>query len=190
MTGFFTTALIGLLAMSTAQAAEIALPVEPTYPTHVVSMTGYNAVAEQTDGDPHTTASGAYSNPQIIAARSVDLKEELPYGTVIEVVAKADTSNPNCGIGLVDEYIGLRVVADSMHSRKRNQIDLMFINDKVVRAAGKKVNPAIALGVCKNIEIKVVGKVDIKSLPKTQDSLRTAIGWLPKASAQNLAIKK
>lgn len=197
MTGIVSTALMGFLVASTAPWA---MPVdstvateaiqEPTYPTYTVSMTGYNAVPAQTDSDPYTTASGAYSNPEVMAARSVDLKDELPFGTVIEIVTTSASTSPNCGIGVVDDHIGYRVIGDSMHSRKRNQIDLLFINDKVVRAAGRVVNPAVAFGVCKNVEIRVVGKVDIKTIPKTQDELRVAMGMLPKAEEQHLAVKK
>ena len=149
-------------------------------------MTGYNAVAAQTDGDPHITASGAFSNPDIIAARSQDLADELPFGTVIEVVAAS--SSPNCGYGLVDDQIGLRVIADSMHSRMRNKIDILFDMQDTVRAGGKETNPAIALGVCKRVQIRVVGKIDMKNIPTTQTGLRIAVGMLPKAGEQLLAV--
>lgn len=195
MTGIVSTALMGFLVASSttwAMPTELATAdaIEPTYPTYTVSMTGYNAVPAQTDGDPYTTASGAYSNPEVMAARSVDLKDELPFGTVIEVVTTSASTSPNCGIGVVEKHIGYRVIGDSMHSRKRNQIDLLFINDKVVKAAGRIVNPAVAFGVCKNVEIRVVGKVDIKKIPKTQKDLRIAIETLPKADEQVLAIRK
>jgi 3D (Asp-Asp-Asp) domain-containing protein len=197
MTGIVSTALMGFLV---ASSTPWVLPVdmieaanaitEPTYPTYTVSMTGYNAVPSQTDGDPNTTASGAYSNPEVMAARSVDLKDELPFGTVIEVVTTSASTSPNCGIGVVEKHIGYRVIGDSMHSRKRNQIDLMFKNDKVVKAAGRMVNPAVAFGVCKNVEIRVIGKIDIKKVPKNQTELKIAAQALPKAVDQNLAIKK
>ena len=181
MTGIFNTALIGLFALSgmgghTAFATTTAIaPIEPSYPSYTVAMTGYNAVAAQTDGDPHITASGAFSNPDIIAARSQDLADELPFGTVIEVVAAS--SSPNCGYGLVDDQIGLRVIADSMHSRMRNKIDILFDMQDTVRAGGKETNPAIALGVCKRANT-VVGKIDMKNIPTTQTGLRIAVGML------------
>ena len=147
---------------------------EPTYQTLVVSMTGYNAVPEQTDANPLVTASGAYSNPDIMAARSVDLADDLPFGTVIAI--STDASSPNCGISAVSELIGLRVIGDSMHPRKRNQIDLLFDQNDTVRARGKQMNPALVLGVCKDIEIAVVGHVDIKHIPQTQTALKAALG--------------
>lgn len=194
MTGILNTALIGLFALSgslgnTAFATTTTIaPPEPSYPTYSVSMTGYNAVAAQTDGDPHVTASGAYSEPDVVAARSIDLADELPYGTVIEVVSHSANPSKNCGIGAVDEYLGLRVIADSMHSRKRNQIDLLFNTDKTIRAGGRLVNPAVAFGVCKEVEIRVVGKVDMKNVPTSQAELRLAVGKLEKAKQGNLVV--
>lgn len=191
MTGILTTALGGLFLLSNiGLGATTTAPVVRDYPTYTVSMTGYNAVPEQTDSDPFTTASGAYSNPEVVAARSVDLKETLPFGTVIEIVAHNDNSNPNCGFSVVEEHLGLRVVADSMHPRKRNQIDVLLPNEKTIFANKRWVNPAVALGVCKEVEIRVVGKVAIKEIPKTQDELRLAVGVLEGASLQQLAVKK
>lgn len=181
--GLFLVSNMGLGATSTPPAA-----IE--YPTYTVSMTGYNAVPEQTDGDPFTTASGAYSNPEVVAARSVDLKEQLPWGTVIEIIARGDAANPNCGYEVVEEHLGLRVIADSMHPRKRNQIDILLPNEKTIFANKRWVNPAVALGVCKEIEIRIVGKVAIKDIPKTQKELRLAVGDIQPATAQNLALKK
>lgn len=191
MTGIFTTAIGGLFLLSNiGLGTTTPALISPDYPTYTVSMTGYNAVPEQTDSDPFTTASGAYSNPEVVAARSVDLKETLPFGTVIEIVAHNDTSNPNCGFAVVEEHLGLRVIADSMHPRKRNQIDILLPNEKTIFANKRWVNPAVALGVCKQVEIRVVGKVTIKEIPKTQDELRLAVGVLEGAPLQQLALKK
>jgi 3D (Asp-Asp-Asp) domain-containing protein len=167
---------------STSEAYE-----EPeSLPTYTVSMTGYNAVAAQTDGDPRTTASGAYSNPEIIAARSVDLADELPFGTVISVMPA--TTTPNCGYGFIADEIGLRVIGDSMASRMRNKIDILFDEDETVHAQeGKLRNPARALGYCKNVQIAVVGHVDIRHIPKTQSELAALING---TGGKDLAINK
>lgn len=194
MTTILATAIGGLFLLSStalgAPAEEPAVEPAPVYPTYTVSMTGYNAVEAQTDGDPFTTASGAYSNPEVVAARSVDLKDDLPFGTVIEIVAHNDTNNRSCGFSVVEEYLGLRVVADSMHPRKRNQIDILLPNEKTIFANNRWVNPAVALGVCREIEIRVVGSVAIRDIPKTQGDLRLAIGVLKSAESQALAVKK
>ncbi|MBI5644750.1 3D domain-containing protein [Candidatus Kaiserbacteria bacterium] len=195
MTGLTTTALMGVfllqgVTLPIAAASDWTVSLEPSYPAYTVRMTGYNAVPEQTDSTPHITASGAYTHSEVVAARSIDLADELPFGTVIEIMPKVGTSTPNCGLGVVQEGIGLRVVADSMHPRKRNQIDILFDTETKVHAAGKKVNRAIALGVCKDVEIRVVGKIDIKDIPETQNELRLAVGRLERADAQPLALKK
>lgn len=146
-------------------------------PTYTVHMTGYNAVPEQTNEDPTMTASGAFSNPDVVVARSRDLAEELPYGTIIEVVAKEDVAAP-CGLSVVEHLIGYRVVADTMHPRKKNQIDIMFDVEDTVKVGAKKVNPAVALGVCDDIEIRVVGHVDIKDIPNSQLALAARVKGL------------
>lgn len=182
MTGLLATALTGFFllpngsaALALASSATEEAPQVPTYETQV-TLTAYNAVESQTDADPTTTASGAFSDPDVVAARSGDLAGELPFGTVIEIVPVADSTDPNCGIGLVSERIGYRVIADAMHPRKRDQVDILLPADKDVRVGGKMVNPAIALGMCKDVTIRVVGHVDIAHMPKTQAQLVKAIG--------------
>jgi 3D (Asp-Asp-Asp) domain-containing protein len=178
MTSAITTALVGFFVYS--GAGTTTLPGSwanqtPPAPTYQVTMTAYNAVPEQTDGNPLTTASGAFSNPDIVAARSADLAGELPFGTVISVTP-AETSSAKCGIGLVHDLVGLRVIADSMHPRKHNQIDILFDSSDTVQVGGKRTNPALALGICKDVRIEVVGFIDPKHLPKTQLELKTAMG--------------
>jgi hypothetical protein len=89
-----------------------------------------------------------------------------------------DSKDPNCGISLVQSRIGLRVVADAMHPRKRNQIDVLF-DTKPITLGGKKVNPAIALGYCKDVEIRVIGRIDTAKMPKTQTELAAMMGAAP-----------
>lgn len=178
MAGLVTAALMGLFVWSPASSiAAVApeAPQAPTYPTYHVAMTGFNAVPEQTDGNPFVTASGAYSDPDIIAARSLDLADELPFGTVIEIDS-ADPSN-SCGYGVVGDEIGLRVIGDTMNARMHNKIDILFGSYKAART----------LGLC-DVTIKVVGRVDINHVPKTQQDLRLAVGVLEKAGDQNLAL--
>ncbi|OGG52598.1 hypothetical protein A3H16_04200 [Candidatus Kaiserbacteria bacterium RIFCSPLOWO2_12_FULL_53_8] len=138
-----------------------------------VRLTGYNAVPEQTDRDPGVTASGVRSNPDVIAARSQDLAEALPFGTVIALeVQKKSTS---CGFATVEHLIGYRVIADSMHERKHQQVDVMFDMADMVQIGvngepRKATNPAVALGVC-NVSIRIVGKISLKKIPATQTEL-------------------
>jgi len=183
-----TGALMAFFLLSGAVSAEpvnVRVEVASTEPATVpekadnvysVSMTGYNAVPEQTDSDPYTTASGAYSDPDIVVARSVDLADELPFGTVIRFVLPEGDSKPPCGLSSVGHLLGLRVVADSMHPRKRNQVDVLFDHERTVSVNGKRMNPAVVLGVCKDIEIRIVGKIDIKQMPKSQTQLLAQVG--------------
>jgi len=184
MTGLLATALTGFFVYATLPGTTTLVsvnkqevPEEPTYETLQVAMTAYNAVEEQTDGDPHITAIGALSDPDIIAARSPDLAEKLPYGTVIEIVADTNPTDPRCGLSAVHDLIGYRVIADAMNARMRNKIDILFPTDKdVTVGGGRTVNAAVALGMCKDITIRIVGHVDISHMPKTQAQLVKAIG--------------
>jgi 3D (Asp-Asp-Asp) domain-containing protein len=147
---------------------------EPTYKTYSVSMTAYNAVPGQTDDSPDYTSIGVWTNPDIIAARSSDLADELPYGTVIDV--QPATTTPNCGYKFVSEKIGLRVIGDAMNARMHNKIDILLDEEPILAQEGLWRNPAKALGFCRNVQISVVGHVDIKSIPKTQSALAAAVG--------------
>lgn len=139
--------------------------------TYSVSMTAYNAVAAQTDGDPTITASGAWSNPEVVAARSRDLGAELPFGTVIKIErAVADT--PRCRFSEVEHLIGYRVIADTMHSRWTDKIDILLDQSDTVAVGGVQMNPSRVLGVCGQVSATVVGHVDINDIPATQEELR------------------
>jgi 3D (Asp-Asp-Asp) domain-containing protein len=156
----------------------------PQYPSFTVAMTAYNAVPAQTDGDPSVTASGVASNPAVVAARSRDLAEELPFGTVIEVLPASPA--PGCGLSLVHPTIGYRVIADTMNARITNTIDILFATDDQHTFGGLPMNTARVLGSCENVEIRVVGKIDISrpsTLPRSQTELASMIG------ASGLALK-
>jgi 3D (Asp-Asp-Asp) domain-containing protein len=181
MNSAITTALVGFFVYGGAATSTLPptwtteTPQTPANPSYQVTLTGYNAVSEQTDGSPSVTASGTFADPDVVAARSSDLADELPYGTIISFAPSA-TSSPNCGFGLVDSTIGLRVIADSMNARMHNKVDILFDTDTKVKVGGKSVNPARALGICKDARIEVVGYVDPKHMPKNQTELKLALG--------------
>lgn len=168
-----TAALLGFLFVTGTAAADASSTPKITVPEYTVGVTAYNATPAQTDGDPEITASGAFSNPDIVVARSQDLASELPFGTVIAIVAA--TSSPSCGYDRVGQLIGLRVVADTMNARMHNKIDIL-LPQKETLPSGKIGNPALILGLCKNVTIQIVGHVDIASIPTTQSELAAAIG--------------
>ena len=149
-------------------------PKAPASPSHVVTLTAYNAVPEQTDNDPLVTASGAYSNPEIVAARSRDLADTLPFGTIIEIVGPS-TSQNNCGYDIVEHIVGYRVIADSMNSRYTDRIDILFgTESNYTLADGSVKNAGQVLGICTDASVRVVGHIDLTrpgSMPKTQVEL-------------------
>ena len=167
------TALMGFFLFTGAQA--FAMPMMPNY---AVTLTAYNAVPSQTDGDPFMTASGTYSNPEIVAARSRDLAEELPFGTIIEVDG-ASASGNSCGYNKVKPIIGYRVIADTMNARYTDYIDILFsTKSNYSLAGGEKKNASAVLGVCSDVTVRVVGFVDLahpNHLPKTQTDLASIV---------------
>lgn len=173
---------MGFFVWSGVGQGEAVQPIKeiPVGPTYSVAMTAYNAVPEQTDEDPYTTASGAYSNPETIVAVSRDLRNgDLPFGTVIALEYNGESNN--CGFKKVEHLIGYRVVADQMNPRFENKIDVLFDeNDTVMTAVNgqlsKPTNPARALGMCKGVTVRVVGHIDIKDIPSTQAELKAAMG--------------
>lgn len=149
-------------------------------PAYSVTLTGYNAVPWQTDSSPTVTASGAYANPEVVAARSQDLGDELPFGTIIALQGPSDDSSGTCGYKAVGGTIGYRVIADTMNARYTNRIDVLFgKKDTYVLGSGVTRNAAGLLGVCPGVAVRVVGFVDISNpgkLPKSQADLAALVG--------------
>ena len=144
----------------------------PASPTYTVALTAYNAVAWQTSAHPLVTASGAYSNPEIVAARSQDLADELPFGTIIELDGASALPDGMCGYSVVAPLIGYRVIEDTMNARYTNRIDILLdTKSNYATLNGDAVNAANVLGICNGVTIKVVGHVDAQHLPKTQAEL-------------------
>lgn len=190
---FILTALVGFLVLpvgviapNPAEAAQTALwpggheaLVAPrTYakaqPAFTAKLTAYNAVPGQTDATPFITAVGAYSNPEVVAARSRDLAAMLPYGTIIKIErTQADT--PSCRLSQVEDQIGYRVIADAMNPRITNTVDVLLNQSKKVWVDGRLVNPALAVGRCAEVLVTVVGSMSISEIPMTQAELATIV---------------
>lgn len=142
--------------------------------TIATKLTAYNAVPGQTDNSPFTTAVGAFSNPEVVAARSRDLAYRLPYGTVIAIERTlADT--PSCRFSAVEEQIGYRVIADAMNPRITNTVDVLLDQQKKVTVDGRTVNPALAVGRCAEVQVRVVGVIPVGDIPATQEELRAMV---------------
>jgi len=134
-----------------------------------VKSTAYNAVPDQTDNSPFITASGAYSNSQVVVARSRDLAKKLPFGTIIAI--EKPSYQHTCGYNSVKKQIGYRVVADTMNIDRHNQIDILLNRENMVRVGNVYTNPSIVFGVCNNVKIRIVGHVLIRNIPRTQAQL-------------------
>ncbi|MDO4262649.1 MAG: hypothetical protein Q4C67_00450 [Deinococcus sp.] len=87
----------------------------PAGRTAVLKSTAYNSLSAQTDSTPHITATGTRTRPGVVAL-SRDMLRLFPYGTRLRI---QDLSGRH-------PYVNGRifVVEDTMHARKRNQIDV------------------------------------------------------------------
>jgi len=90
-----------------------------------LTITVYNATADQTDDSPRITASGLYIqniyNPPNIIAVSRDLLADYPLGTQVYLVCRT------C------PFIGNYTVQDVMNARYTNRIDNLFLFDMVLQ---------------------------------------------------------
>lgn len=176
------TALMGFFFLSGAMSVlptSAQAPQTPARPNHAVTLTAYNAVPEQTDNDPFVTASGAYSNPEVIAARSRDLAEELPFGTIVELDGPLSSQN-TCGYGIVSPIIGYRIIADTMSARYTNRIDILFsTKSNYLMNDGRVKNAGAVLGICSDVTLRVVGHLNStypSTFPATQIELAAIVG--------------
>jgi len=170
--GFFLLSGAALALPAHADAPSLSVP-----PSYVVTLTGYNAVPAQTDDNPFVTASGMYANAEIIAARSQDLAEELPFGTIIEI--KTPVSGDSCGYDVVKSMVGYRIIADTMNARYNDRVDILFnIKSNYVMADGSVKNASAVLGMCSGVTVRAIGHIDLAhsgKLPKTQAELAAIV---------------
>ena len=173
------------LSFGSFSAPKSVAPVASVAPSYTVALTAYNAVPEQTDSNPLETASGAYSNPEIIMARSVDLADALPFGTIVELDGSHITSGDACGYDLVAPHLGYRVIEDSMNAKFMKRVDVLLDTNLTYTSPNGRVRGAAdVLGICQGVTIRVVGFVDINHLPKTQAELAQLV-----AKGSALALK-
>lgn len=168
-----TPEVIASSTEATTTVAQLPAPklvLAPVADSLTTKLTAYNAVPAQTDNNPMWTASGAFSNPEVVAARSSDLAYKLPYGTVI-AIEHAGYDTPSCGYSKVESQIGYRVIADAMNPRISNTVDVLLDQHKTVLDYGRLINPGLVLGRCGQVTIKVVGHIAVKDIPATQAEL-------------------
>lgn len=97
-------------------------------PRFTLRATGYNSLASQTDDTPHITATGTRTRFGIIAVSRDLLDDEIPYGSLVRI---RDLGNYYSGRGAgrfaaLLEGQDLFIVEDTMHARKRQQVDVWF----------------------------------------------------------------
>jgi len=181
--GFF---LLSGAAMATPAPAKV--PVAISLPSYSVTLTAYNAVPEQTDENPFETASGIYSNPEIVAARSQDLAKELPFGTIVEIDLEGPVVSGNsCGYNIVEPIIGYRVIADTMNARYTDRVDVLFDTESnYTLVDGRVKNAGMMLGICKGVTVRPVGFINLNKtsrIPKTQSELAALVNGTSKTIA-------
>lgn len=97
-------------------------------PSFTLRATGYNSLVAQTDSTPHITATGTRTRPGIVAVSRDLLASSLPYGSLVRLTDMG-TYPYGYAPGYYQDVLdrqGLFVVEDTMHARKRQQIDVWF----------------------------------------------------------------
>jgi len=91
----------------------------------VLKATAYTSSVRETDTTPFVTATGARTRFGIIAVSRDLLGSELPYGSKVKIEDLGDWRTGR-GKGRFDKMLKdvVFVVEDTMHKRKRQQIDV------------------------------------------------------------------
>ena len=115
-------------------------------PVFTLKATAYNSLESQTDATPNITATGATTRFGIIAVSRDLLDADIPYGSLVRLKDLGGYYNGR-GAGrfqdLLDEQVF--VVEDTMHERKRQQVDVWF----------PRLSDAVTWGV-RQVEVEVV----------------------------------
>ncbi len=138
-------------------------------PRLVLRATGYNSHVSQTDATPYITATGVKTRFGIIAASRDLLGSDLPYGSLVRI---RDLGGFYSGRGrgqyqsLLDGQ-GIFIVEDTMHPRKRQQVDLWF----------PEYATAVSWGV-RRVEVEVIryGRDGPEQLRAAQGNGNTFVG--------------
>lgn len=108
--------------------SEVAVHGPTPLPTLTLRATAYNSLPNQTDAQPHITATGAKTHFGIIAVSRDLLRGAIPYGSLVRLRDLGSYYHGR-GVGkfqaLLDQQ-GLFIVEDTMHPRKTQQLDVWF----------------------------------------------------------------
>lgn len=97
-------------------------------PVLTVRATGYNSLAAQTDASPNITATGTSTRFGVLAVSRDLLAHDLPYGSLVRL-RDLGGFHDGRGTGRFQSVLDgqdIFVVEDTMHARKRNQVDVWF----------------------------------------------------------------
>ena len=109
----------------------VALPSRPgpvAVPKMTLKATGYNSLESQTDSTPHVTAIGSQTRFGIVAVSRDLLDAGVPYGSLVRLKDLGNYYNGR-GAGRFQEMLDSQsvfIVEDTMHQRKRGQVDVWF----------------------------------------------------------------
>ncbi len=115
-------------------------------PVFTLKATAYNSHESQTDATPNITATGATTRFGIIAVSRDLLEADIPYGSLVRIRDLGGYYNGR-GAGRFQELLEgqVFVVEDTMHERKRGQVDVWF----------PRLADALTWGV-RQVEVEVV----------------------------------
>lgn len=100
----------------------------PALPVFTLRATAYNSLPEQTSGDPFTTATGERTRFGIIAVSRELLPKHIPYGSLVRI-RDLGYFKDGRGHGKYQAMLDAQdyfIVEDTLHMRKREQIDVWF----------------------------------------------------------------
>lgn len=138
-------------------------------PTFRVRATGYNSFAAQTDATPNITATGARTRTGIIAVSRDLLSDDIPYGSLVRIRDLGNFysgRNPGRFQNLLDSQ-GLFIVEDTMHIRKRGQVDIWFADyTSAVNWGVRQVEVTVVRYGRDGPQLDGYGAVDFAATPK------------------------
>jgi 3D (Asp-Asp-Asp) domain-containing protein len=116
-----------LSAVELSVTPVVALREHPVVLPLTLRATAYNSLVGQTDSTPFITATGASTRWGIIAVSRDLLTTDLPYGSLVRL-RDLGTYVGGRDAGKYDELLSshIFIVEDTMHQRKRQQVDVWF----------------------------------------------------------------
>ena len=118
----------GVAGVAREDVTLISRPGPVAVPKLTLKATGYNSLESQTDSTPHVTAIGSQTRFGIVAVSRDLLDAGVPYGSLVRIKDLGNYYNGR-GAGRFQELLDSQdsfIVEDTMHQRKRGQVDVWF----------------------------------------------------------------